>query len=80
MALHDQERRTPRAYMHHARTRYHDTGASSKWIAFMAGIGLIALVVFIFAAGADDTINDAITQKAPTTTTAPTNTPAPSTK
>jgi hypothetical protein len=82
MAVHDNERRTPRDYMHNARTRYDDTGAAGKWIAFMVGIGLIAMVVFIFAAGTDttDTTSDAIRQtpQNPTTTTAPrTTTPAP---
>jgi succinate dehydrogenase hydrophobic anchor subunit len=82
MAVHDNERRTARDYMHNARTRYDDTSSGSRWIGIVVGLALLAFIVYMLYAAATgpDTTGDAVRQtpQNPTTTTAPrTTTPAP---
>jgi hypothetical protein len=78
MATHDEERRPMRDRLHSARERYQETGSSMKWVGFVIGFALLALLVYlIFAAGNVTTTDDA-TRQTPTTTTAPrTTAPAP---
>ncbi len=81
MAVHDHERRTPRDYIHNARSRYDDAGSGMKWVGLFIGLAVLALIGYmLFATPNTDTTLDS-TPQTPQTTTAPTTQPtAPATK
>jgi hypothetical protein len=68
MAVHDEQRRS----------RFEDTRAGGKWVAFVIGLGLILMVAFILMNGSDTPEADGIqTPQKPTTTAPLTTAPAP---
>jgi hypothetical protein len=82
MAINDNSRRTPRDYMHGARTRYDDASTGTRWTGILVGLGFLAFIAYLLFAATNDpsTTGDAVRQtpQNPTTTTAPrTTSPAP---
>jgi hypothetical protein len=81
MALHDDERRTPRDYMHDSRTRYGEAGSGTQWVGILVAVALVAFILYILiSAMGPNSTGEGIRQtpQNPTTTTAPrTTTPAP---
>jgi hypothetical protein len=83
VAIHDEDRRAGRDYMHDARTRYDDTSSGTRWTGVIVGLALVAFILYMLFAAANgpSTTGEAIRQtpQNPTTTTTPrtTTTPAP---
>jgi hypothetical protein len=80
MAMHDQERRTPRDYMTDAQDRYRESSSGSKATGIVIGLALVGFIVYLlFAAANPRTTGEAIRQTPPTpqTTTAPRTTTSP---
>jgi hypothetical protein len=81
MAVHDNDRRTARDYMHNARTRYDDTSSGTRWFGILAGLAIVAFILYmLFAAANPRDTGEAVRQtpQNPTTTTVPQTTSPPS--
>ena len=68
MAIHDHDRRTPRDYMHDARSRYSDANTGTKSIGLLIGLALLGFIAYMLLATPSQDPTGGITRSTPTTT------------
>jgi hypothetical protein len=71
MAVHDQPRRTPRDYMHGARTRYNGTTPAARWTAVIVALALLAFIAYLLFAAANPSVTGDAVRVTPPPATAP---------